>query len=257
MIARTPGRMFGPVLRWQLLRMRRWIVTLVAFQLVVGIGVAFGLGNLLVADDVAGRQYLVSGVATTVLLATGLVLVPSLVFRARENGALEYLLLQQFPRPYLLLADLLIWTFVATPGAVASVVLAAWHFDVELSPSPLVIVAGVATIMVAVCSGYLLGLLAPSLAITNVVANACLLFTLLYTPISFPSGNLEPWLVSAQKWLPSWYAADLLRRYYGLDSLADFEPMVSWLILGGWALALGTLATLLLTFPSRRITSVA
>ena len=225
------------LLRWQLLRTRKLLVTLVLIQVALGIGMIYGFGFLVphITPEVA--IFFATGAPTLGMLIIGLTVVPQETAMARVSGRFSYVAALPVPRLAPMLADVSFWLLVQLPGWVATLVLAVIHFHLHLRVDALVIPAVVLVSLSAAAVGYGVAVLFPPGA-TQQVSSFMSIALLLFSPINFPLDRLPEWLQDVHRALPVTYMADLIRG--GLTGRYDVSAALAFGVVGGYC-ALGLL----------------
>ncbi|HET7311286.1 MAG TPA: ABC transporter permease [Mycobacteriales bacterium] len=219
------------LLRWQLLRNRRLLVTLVLIQVALGVGMIYGFGFLVphITPEIA--VFFATGAPTLGMLIVGLTVVPQETALARVNGRFSYVAALPVPRLAPMCADVTFWLLVQLPGWVATLLLAVVHFHLHLRFDALVVPAVVLVSLSAAAVGYGVAVLFPPGA-TQQVSSFMSIALLLFSPINFPLDRLPDWLQNVHRALPVTYMADLIRG--GLTGRYDVSPGLAFAVVGGY-----------------------
>jgi ABC-2 type transport system permease protein len=225
------------LLRWQLLRNRKLLVTLVLVQIALGVGMIYGFGFLVphVTPEVA--VFFATGAPTLGMLIIGLTVVPQETAMARVNGRFTYVAALPVPRLAPMCADVTFWLLVQLPGWVVTLLLAVMHFDLQLRVDALVVPAVVLVSLSAAAVGYGVAVMFPPGA-TQQVSSFMSIALLLFSPINFPLDRLPEWLQNVHQVLPVTYMADLVRG--GLTGRYDVNRGLAFAVVSGYC-ALGLL----------------
>jgi ABC-2 type transport system permease protein len=225
------------LLRWQLLRNRKLLVTLVLVQIALGVGMIYGFGFLVphVTPEVA--VFFATGAPTLGMLIIGLTVVPQETAMARVNGRFTYVAALPVPRLAPMCADVTFWLLVQLPGWVVTLLLAVMHFDLQLRVDALVVPAVVLVSLSAAAVGYGVAVMFPPGA-TQQVSSFMSIALLLFSPINFPLDRLPEWLQNIHQVLPVTYMADLVRG--GLTGRYDVNRGLAFAVVSGYC-ALGLL----------------
>jgi ABC-2 type transport system permease protein len=225
------------LLRWQLLRNRKLLVTLVLVQIALGVGMIYGFGFLVphITPEVA--VFFATGAPTLGMLIIGLTVVPQETALARVNGRFSYVAALPVPRLAPMCADVTFWLLVQLPGWVVTLLLAVVHFNLHLHVDALVIPAVVLVSLSAAAVGYGVAVMFPPGA-TQQVSSFMSIALLLFSPINFPLDRLPGWLQDVHRALPVTYMADLVRG--GLTGRYDVNRALAFAVVGGYC-ALGLL----------------
>jgi ABC-2 type transport system permease protein len=223
------------LLRWQLLRNRKLLVTLVLVQIALGVGMIYGFGFVVphITPEIA--VFLATGAPTLGMLIIGLSVVPQETALSRVNGRFSYVAALPVPRLAPMCADVTFWLLVQLPGWVATLLLAVVHFHLHLRFDALVIPAVVLVSLSAAAVGYGVAVCFPPGA-TQQVSSFMSIVLLLFSPVNFPLDRLPVWLQDVHRALPVTYMADLIRG--GLTGRYDVSPLLAFGVVGGYC-ALG------------------
>ncbi|MGX1857668.1 ABC transporter permease [Dietzia sp. NPDC055340] len=233
---------FGALMRWSLASIGAMLPLIVVIQAMLAAGIIIGFGFLI--PDIAPESalFLSSGAPTILLLTIGLVIVPQGISRARASGALDYQRALPISRPLLLLVDLAVWTLIALPGVAIGLLVAWLRYDLTFSFDwPLLVLASVLVTTMATALGYAIAVTFPAM-LAQLLSQVLVFFVLLFSPITFPAGQLPGWFQALHGVLPIQAAADLMRA--GIASDAFPAEGRDLLVLALWT-ALGLLVTYL------------
>jgi ABC-2 type transport system permease protein len=227
-------RSYGLLLRWQYLRLRRQLPVIVLIQVVIALGIVYGLALLVPNVDPASALFLATGAPTIALLLLGLTVVPQEVAQDRLTGRAAYLAALPVPRLAPAAAQVTFWLFAQLPGTALALVLAAGRFDFGLRVHPAVL----PTIILVALSGASVGfalasVLKPELAshVTSFVAIGILLFS----PLNFPAERLPDVLRAIHAVLPIQYMGDLVR--WSLTGQGATNVGLAFAVVTAWCLA--------------------
>lgn len=227
-------RSYGLLLRWNLLRMRAVLPTLVVLQTLIGVGIVVGFSFLVPQADAQTGLYLSTGALTIGLISVGMVAAPQVVAQQKLTGELDQQRALPVPRLATLAADATVWIALALPGLAASIVVAALRFDLRLTLSPLL---PAAILLVTVCSvavGYGIAYAArPEIA--GALSQLVLFIALMFAPITYPADRLPDWLARTHEWLPFTSMAQAIRET--VDVPAAGVSAVPFAILAAWSVA--------------------
>jgi len=228
-------RTWALLLRWQALRNRKLLLTLVLIQIALGIGMIYGFGFLVphITPEVA--IFFATGAPTLGMLIVGLTVVPTETAMARVNGRFSYVAALPVPRLAPMFADVSFWLLVQLPGWVATLVLAVLHFHLHLHVDALVVPAVVLVSLSAAAVGYGVAVMFPPGA-TQQVSSFMSIALLLFSPINFPLDRLPEWLQAVHRGLPVTYMADLVRG--GLTGRYDDSRLLAFAVVSTYC-ALG------------------
>lgn len=219
------------LLRWDFLRFRAFLPMLVTIQVLLALGVVFGMAFLIPDISPASALYLATGAPTLSLLILGMSVVPGEVSRARTNGRHDYIASLPVPRLAPLAAAVSFWLAVQLPGTVVALAVAVLRFHIGLRVGWSVAPAIALVALTAASIGYgLASLLRPQ--VTDQVTSFVTVALLLFSPINFPAGRLPLGLRVAHAVLPVQYMGDVVRgsltgRYADPAPLA-FAVVAAW-----------------------------
>jgi ABC-2 type transport system permease protein len=224
------------LLRWQLAKLGPILPLVVIVQVLMAAGLVIGFGFLIPDITPAAALFLSTGVPTVLLLTIGFVLVPNMVSQARLDGTFAYQRALPVPRPLLLLADLTVWSLVALPGIAVAMVIAWLRYDLALAVNwPLLVATAVTITVTATAVGYMIAVALPP-ALSQLVSQALVFFVLLFSPVSFPTGQLPGWFQAVHDVLPIRPAADLLRAALASGTFEvrgrDLAVLLAWCVVG-------------------------
>ncbi|MBT5773403.1 MAG: ABC transporter permease [Dehalococcoidia bacterium] len=234
-------RSYWLMVRWELLSQRLMLPMLVVVLLMLGAGMALGLGLLFENPSPQQALYISTGATVIPMMTLGLSMLPQLVAQQKVEGTYDYLFSLPIPRMAMYFAGLSVWTVIALPSAVMALAVAAWRYDLELSVSPLAVPAALLVVAVASAVGYSFAHAITNPRLTNVVTQLLIFVVIFFSPVNFPAERLPGWLQAAHEWLPPQHAA-LVMRGTLTEGLVDGGVGESFAILGAWAVG-ATLVT--------------
>ena len=223
------------LLRWQVLRYRALLPVLVVIQVLLAVGVVYGLSLLLPHIDPDTALYLATGAPTLTLILLGLTVVPQEVSQGRVSGRHDYVVSLPVPRLAPLAAEITFWLAVQIPGTVLALLVATLRFDIGLDVSWAVAPAIALVALTGASVGYALATtLRPEL--TNHVASFLSVAILLFSPINFPADRMPAGLRALHLILPVQYMADVVRGsltgQYGTSAGVAFGVVAAWCAAG-------------------------
>ena len=226
-------RSYGLLLRWEYLRLRSDLALIVLVQVLLAVGVVYGLSFLLPNISRTSALYLSTGAPTLSLLILGITVVPQEVARSKDTGREEYLRALPLPALAMLAASVTFWLLANLPGTALSLWIAKLRFDIALNINPLVVAVVVLVALTAATMGYAL---AQSItpAATQQMSSFISIGILLFSPINFPLDRLPSLLQAVHQVLPINYMADLVR--WSLTERSTHDPALSFAVVGAWCL---------------------
>src|SRR3954452_15951767 len=121
--------------RWNFLRIRSMLPMFVMIQMLLAVGVIYGLALLVPDIDRETALYLATGAPTLALLLLGLNVVPQEVSQARVSGRHDYVVSLPVPRLAPMASEITFWLAVQIPGTVLALLVAMLRFDIGLDVS--------------------------------------------------------------------------------------------------------------------------
>lgn len=228
-------RSYWLLLRWDLLRARSILPMFLVIQSAMAAGIVLGLSFLVPHADQQTALYLTTGSMTVALITVGMVGLPQVVSQQKLEGVFDYQRSLPVPRFAALAADGCVWTLVAIPGVVLSLVLAILRFHLKVSSTPLVIPAAVLVALTAISIGYGIAY-ALNPAITGLVTQAIMIVALMFSPVNYPADRMPTWLADIQRVLPFGYMSQAIRSTVNVPTtgvpLEPFIVLVGWSVLG-------------------------
>jgi ABC-2 type transport system permease protein len=222
------------LLRWQYLRFRPWLPMLVTIQVLLAVGVIYGLAFLVPNIDPRTALYLATGAPTLSLLILGLNVVPQELAQAKVAGRYDYWRALPVSRLSPLAAEVTFWLLVQLPGTALALLVAALRFDVGLHVGWLVLPAIALVALTGASLGYALAAtLAPE--VTGQITSFTSLLILLFSPINFPADRLPGFLQAVHRVLPVQYMADVIRG--SLTNRWDDPAPLAFGVVGAWCVA--------------------
>ena len=223
------------LLKWQYLRMRTFLPTLIIIQTLLGVGIVYGFALLLPHVDKTSALYFATGAPTLGLIMLGLTIVPQEVSQAKLNGRHEYIATLPVPRLASLAADVTWWLLVQIPGIVLTLVVAELRFHIHLQPAWSVVPAIALVGLAGASVGYAIAsLLSPQIA--QQISNFVSIGALLFSPITFPAARLPSVLRALHRVLPIQYMADVMRGsltgVYAESAVVAFAVVTAWCLAG-------------------------
>ena len=231
---RNALKAYGLLLRWQYLRFRKELPTIVLIQVALALGIVYGLAFLVPSIDKRSALYLATGAPTMTLLIMGLTVVPQEVSQGKLTGRFDYLSSLPIPRLATLASDVTFWLLAQLPGTALALVVASARFGFALRVSWTVVPAMLLVAFSGACVGYALAMmLRPQVA--NQLSSFISIAILLFSPINFPVGRLPSALEAVHAVLPVKYRADLVR--WSLTGGSISGPGLAFAVVGAWCAA--------------------
>jgi ABC-2 type transport system permease protein len=223
------------LMRWQYLRSRSFLPVMVTIQVLLAVGVIYGLALLLPDIDRSTALYLSTGAPTLSLLVLGLNVVPQEVTQARLTGRHEYFRALPVPRLAPLAAEVTFWLLVQLPGTVLALVVASLRFDVGLQVGWGVVPAILLVALAGAAVGYAMAVSLPP-QVTGLATSFLSVLILLFSPLNFPADRLPDVLQVLHRALPIQYMADVVRGsltgHYDDPAVLAFGVVAAWCAAG-------------------------
>ena len=227
-------RSYWLLLVWQHQRFKRFLVMIVVIQVLLAVGIIYGLAFLIPHIDPKSALFLATGAPTVTLLLMGLTIVPQEVSQGKLTGRFDYLSSLPIPRLATLASDVTYWLFAQLPGAAIALVIASVRFRFGLHLRWSLIPAVLLVAFTGACVGYALAMaLHPQ--VSQQLSNFISIGILLFSPIDFPMARLPGFLQAVHRVLPVSYMADLLR--WSLTGRFAERPGLALVVVGAWCAA--------------------
>jgi ABC-2 type transport system permease protein len=208
----SPLRTYALRLRWEFGSLARPMLVLAPLSVAFAVCLAIGLGLLIPDITTESARYLATGAPTMILLTVGVSVIPQEMARRRVSGAYEFMQTIPGSRVAHLAGLLTPHLVINVPSALLSVVVAAWYYDFDLAPTPMVLPAIMLVALTGAAIGNALGTASPNTVVTAVLAQITVFFIMLFSPINYPASQLPAWLASVHQFLPFERMAELVRN---------------------------------------------
>ena len=227
-------RSYRLLLTWDVLRRRRILPMIVVIQVLLSVGVVYGLAFLLPDIDAKSALYLSTGAPTLTILILGLTVVPQEVAQAKLVGRLDWFSTLPVPRLAPLASEITYWLLASLPGTVLALLVASYRFDFGLDVSPAVVPALLLVAATASAVGYALAAATPPQA-TQQVTSFVSIGILLFSPVSLPAEQLPEALQAVHAVLPVEPMADVVR--WSLTGQYVDHPARAFAVVAVWCVA--------------------
>ncbi|WP_347353526.1 ABC transporter permease [Intrasporangium sp.] len=219
------------LMRWSGSRYRYLLPAFTVIQAVFAVAIIVGFAFLLSDPTAAEVEQLASGAWTMGIISVGLVIGPQIISTERSEGVLEYIHHLPVHRSAIVVANSSVWAVAALPGLCAGVIAARIRFDLVPTFGWATLLVVPLALMTCMFLGSAIAHLLPANA-TGVLTQVCLLFALLFSPVTFPADRLPLWLQAANAYLPFEPIANLVRaatlsRSHAL-ALPDLVVLTAW-----------------------------
>jgi ABC-2 type transport system permease protein len=226
------------MMRFEILSLRTFLVSLLVIQTLMGAGMAVMYGFFLGDIPELGRTFLVSGIPALALFPVGFVIVPSVVADHRFEETYDYIWSLPTPRIASALASFTVFTVLGLPGTAVALGVSTVVFGVSLSPSLALIPAIIVSASIATSVGYAIGHGVKNPRLVNILTNLLVFLVLMFSPIVVPIEQYPNWFASFHRVLPFWHMANVLRASLTNDLVANVAT--SYFVLVAWAVAAWT-----------------
>jgi ABC-2 type transport system permease protein len=220
------------MMRFDYGRVRQWVPMMIVIQTLMGAGMALLYGFFYPHVTAVRALYITTGAPTLALIPVGFVMLPGTVADQKLEGTFDYIWSLPSPRSAQAASTFMLFTLFALPGSVLALLVAAWRYNVHLTPSPLLAAAVLVCALMAITVGYGMALAIASPIVTNVVTNALVFVVLLFSPIVYPASQLPAWFASVHYVLPFYNMAVVIRA--GLTSGIVAHVATSFVVLAAW-----------------------
>jgi ABC-2 type transport system permease protein len=234
-IRRGPRAWLGSylaMLRFDIAAQRGYLPMFMIQQILFGAGMAVIYGFYIGHLSRAQALFIVSGSPALAVLTAGLIGVVTMVTERQEAGSWDFIWSLPCPRSAAVASNCTVFTLLALPGIVVTLALAAGD-TVSVTPYrhaavPALLLAALVVTSVA----FAMALLVPNPVVTSALVNALIFVILMYSPIVFPISQLPGWLAGAQRVLPVYPVAQVLRASVTSGLVANVA--VWYGVLAGW-----------------------
>ncbi len=223
------------MLRFEIARARQWAVLMMVVQVMMGAGMALMYGFFYPRMTYSTALYITTGTPTLALIPLGFVMVPNSVGGQKLEGTFDFIWSLPVPRSAEAAATFLLFTLLSLPGAVLTLVVASWRYGIRLSISPQIVPATLLCALMAVSVGFGVALAIRNPLLINVITNALIFVVLLFSPVVFPPSHFPAWLLTADRALPFYNMAEVIRAGLATGLVTDLTRC--YLVLSGWTIA--------------------
>lgn len=221
--------------RFEMGRARQWAALMVVIQILMGAGMALVYGFFYPRVTHATALYITTGTPALALIPIGLVLVPASVGQEKLAGTFDFIWSLPTPRSAQAVATFLLFTALSLPGAVLALAVASWRYGIGLDISPLIVPGTALCALMAISVGFGMALAISNPLIINLITNALIFVVLLFSPIVIPASHFPAWLLAADRALPFYNMAEVIRAGLSTGLVTDLTR--SYLILAAWTAA--------------------
>ncbi len=196
---------------WEMRNLRIYLPLALVVQVLIGGGMVVGLGFLIGDLPPEVALYLVCGVTVVAMITVGMVMSPQIIAQQKQAGTYDYVWSLPVPRSATVASNLTVNTLIALPGLVTTLLIGGWRYDIDLSPSLILLPATLLTLVTAASVGMALAHGIPNPMVTGLITQILVFFILLFSPINFPPERLPGWMASMHWFLPFQHSANVMR----------------------------------------------
>ena len=227
------------MMRFDLASLRETLAMVAVLQLLMGAGMAIIYGFYFEDIPQVAATFIVTGTPTLAIVPVGMALVPGVVMQHKFDDTYDFLWSLPVPRLIIAASNFVLFTGLALPGVAASLLVAVWRYDIDLTLSWSVIPAVLLAALMANSVGFGFAHAIPEPRLTNLIVNMVIFLVLLFSPVAFPIANFPDWFASIHRVLPFFHMANVIRGglTVGLvDGLATSYVVLTLWMVGSWIL---------------------
>lgn len=228
------------MIRFEFANMRAFLSMALAIQVLMGGGMAYMYGFYFGDVPEVVRTFIVTGIPALALIPVGFVLVPNAIMNHKIRDTYDFVWSLPVPRMASATATFILFTILAIPGTIVSLLIAHVHYAVTLDISWSVVPAMLLTSLMATSVGFAFAHAIPEPRITNLITNLIVFLVLLFSPIVVQIDRFPGWWATVHRVLPFYHMANVIRASLS-TGLAD-SVGTSWLVLGIWTVLSWALA---------------
>lgn len=239
------ARSYRAMIRFELVNLRDFLIFAVVIQSLMGAGMGIMYGFYFGDLPAQAITFLVSGIPALALFPIGFLMVPGAISDLKWEETYDFIWSLPVPRMASAMASFTVFTALAIPGTIASLLISVLVYDVELQPSWWILPAALLSAAMATSIGYAMGHGIKRPDVTNLLTNLLVFVVLMFSPIVVPIELFPDWLAVVHRVLPFWHMANLIRS--GLtDGLVDGVAW-SYAVAGLWTLGAAWVAGRVIT----------
>jgi ABC-2 type transport system permease protein len=233
-------RDYQSMVRWHLASLRIWFLTLLAVQVLSGVGFVLGISLFFHHIPTSAALYVSTGVPVINILMVGLIFGPQLVAGQRSAGSYEYLRTLPISRSVTAAAWSTVCLAGGTPAMVVSLIVAQLRYDLPLHISPMIVPAVLLTSLAGTMMGYALGHAVTSPMATQMISQMLVFVVFGFAPVLFPLSQMPGWLATLNWWFPFRHMAVMMRA--ALTSTSGPAVSTAYVVVGVWVIASAAVA---------------
>lgn len=223
---------FRNMLRFEFARARTYLVLALIIQIFMGGGMAFMYGFYFGDVPETVKTFIVTGIPALALIPVGFVLVPASIMTHKLRDTYDFAWSLPVPRMASAAATFVLYTSLAIPGTLVSLLIAHLKYSVPLDVSWSIVPAVLLTSLMATSVGYAFAVAIPDPRMTNLITNMVIFLVLLFSPIVVQINQFPEWWAAVHRVLPFYHMANVIRAALSSGLVDDLAR--SWLILGVW-----------------------
>jgi len=228
-------RDYVSMLRWHLASLRMWLMTLLAVQILSGVGFVLGISLFFRHIPVSAALYVSTGVPVINILMVGLIFGPQLVANQKSAGSYEYLRTLPVSRTVTAAAWSTVCLVSGIPAMVVSLVVAQLRYDLPLHISPMIVPAVLLISLAGTMMGYALGHAVGNPMAIQLVTQLLTFVVFGFAPVLFPLSQMPGWLATLNWWFPFRHMAVMTRA--ALTSTGGSTVSTAYIVVGVWVVA--------------------
>ncbi|MEA2002262.1 MAG: ABC transporter permease [Actinomycetota bacterium] len=228
------------MVRFELINLRIFLASAMLVQVLTGAGMAYMYGFYMGDIPATAQLFIVTGIPALALVPIGLVMVPGSIMIHKIRDTYDFVWSLPVPRMTSAAATFTVFTGLALPGTIISLLLADLYYGVDLAWSWSLIPALLLTSLMSTSVGFGMAHAIPEPRFTNLLTNIVIFMAILFAPIVVPIAQFPDWWASVHRVLPFYHMAQVIR-----DSLSNglVESVgTSWAVLGAWIVGAWLLA---------------
>jgi ABC-2 type transport system permease protein len=226
------------MLRFDIASQRTTLPGFLIMQILFGVGTAIIYGFYVGQLSREAALFIVSGAPALAVIAIGVVAVPSMVTARQTAGTWDFIWSLPVPRSASVASTFTVYTGLTIPGIVVTLALASWRYGLHLHPTPMVIPTFLLCSLMAASVGFGMAQAIRNPLVTNVAINVLIFVVFLFSPVMFPIDQFPRWLAEAQRVLPIYPLAQVMRA--SITNGLVHNVSICYAILAGWTVAAWT-----------------
>lgn len=223
---------FWNMLRFEFINMRAYLVLTLVIQILMGGGMVYMYGFYFGEISDVVKTYIVTGIPALALIPVGFVLVPNSIMSHKIRDTYDFVWSLPVPRLASAMATFALFTSLAIPGTVVSLLIAHARYSIQLDVSWSIVPAVLLTSFMATSIGFAFAHAIPDPRMTNLITNLIIFLVLLFSPIVVQISQFPDWWATMHRVLPFYHMANVIRA--GLSNGLVDSVTTSWVVLSTW-----------------------